>query len=80
MAKKSAKKKEPEPMFFRYNHLAKRYGFSRAHLWHMIERGEFPPPMELGRIKMWPKDIVEKYDKKIIDNYKLMLKREGFKL
>lgn len=46
----------------------------------MVERGEYPPPMELGRIKLWPKDIVEKYDKRITENYKEMLKREGFKL
>lgn len=78
--KKKPAKKENEQRYFRYNDLAKRYGFSRGHLWCMVERGEYPPPMELGRIKVWPKEIVELYDKKIVENYKAMLRREGFKL
>jgi prophage regulatory protein len=38
-----------------------RTGLSKSHIWRLAKRGDFPPPIHLGRAAAWPSNQVEEW-------------------
>lgn len=49
-------------ILLRARQVLEKIGISRAHLYDLIRRGEFPPPVKLGaRTSVWPLSTVESW-------------------
>lgn len=47
-------------LLYRVNQLTAELGISRAHLYQLIKRGEFPQPIKIGnRTIAWPAQAIE---------------------
>ena len=53
--------------FLRLPEVKKMIGLSRATIYRMIEKGEFPRPVKQGRTSSWPKGEVDAYRKSVVE-------------
>ena len=48
--------------YLRRKDLAVRYSVTEQHIANLVKKGEFPPPMELHSVKLWPVELLDKID------------------
>ena len=48
------------PRLYRANQVAELFTLSVREIWRMVARGEFPPPVKIGRCSVWfESDLIE---------------------
>ena len=52
-------------MFLSNIQVQERYNISRSTIWRWTERGFMPKPYEIGSLKRWRLDELEKWEKKL---------------
>ncbi len=50
-----------ERMLLDVRELSQRLGVSQRAIWSWVERGEFPAPIELGRLRRWRLQDIERW-------------------
>ena len=46
----------------RASYIYERLGIHYTTLWRWIKDGKFPPPIQLGRFRAWPKEDVDRWE------------------
>ncbi len=47
--------------FLRLPALIERVGLSRAQIYRLVQRGEFPRPVRIGSVSVWPSDEIDNW-------------------
>ncbi|MDR1385756.1 MAG: hypothetical protein LBJ67_18180 [Planctomycetaceae bacterium] len=58
---------ESDELFLTAEQCAKRYKISERHFRRLVDSGEMPKPIKLGRNTRWPLHVLELYESKMID-------------
>ncbi|MCP1676650.1 putative DNA-binding transcriptional regulator AlpA [Natronocella acetinitrilica] len=52
-------------MYLSNNQVQKRYNISRTTIWRWTEKGIMPKPHDIGGLKRWRLDELERWEKKL---------------
>lgn len=77
--RKRTKPLEKQSKYLRAKHIAYRYEVSRSHVDIMVDRGVIPPPITLdGKIRVWPRRVIEALDNRRDAKYLEKIIEAGF--